>query len=240
MSVVLPADDPTGRERALSELRQAGIVVVPTPSTYVVVADAFSPIATRRIIGVKRRARTVPLSVLIRSTRQTVGLVEDIPEAAERLMASYWPGSLTLVFRAVSDLPWDLGETGGTVGVQLPASDLLLDLIGEVGPLATSGANRTGEPLPATVEEAQHQLGSGVPLYLDGGECRAGVSTVVDVSAPAPQVLREGAVPATHVQQVATGEVGWGARPEAETADGPAGEEPGESGDGRSADRAAD
>ena len=218
MSEVLPADDPAARERALEQLRRAGIVVVPMASTYVVVADAFSPIATRRIIGTKGRARTVPLSVLIRSTRQTVGLVEEIGEHAERLMASYWPGPLTLVFRAVADLPWDLGETAGTVGVQMPTQELLLDLVGEVGPLAVSGANRAGEPLPATVEEARHHLGSAVPTYLDGGECRGPVSTIVDVSATPTQVLREGAVPSAHVQQVATGAVGWGERP---TGEGP-------------------
>lgn len=216
MSEIIGLDDvEQARDRAVGVLRDGGIVVVPTDTVYAVVADAFQAVATRRIFGARRSGR-VPLPVVIRSPRQVNGLVEDVSEPAERLMASYWPGSLSLVFAASSGLGWDLGNVGGTVTLRLPAEDFLLGVIAEIGPLACTAASRKGEAAPHRVEDAQAQLGGGVGLYVDGGERDGAASTIVDVTGADAVVLREGAVPADHVMQVATGAVGWGARPEQE------------------------
>lgn len=212
MSEVL-ADAGEAAAPVIEALRAGGLVVVPADHAYAVVADAFSPLATQRLLGAKRRSRAVPLTVVIRSPRQVTGLVEHVPEAAERLMAAYWPGPLTLVFRAADGLTWDLGETRGTVAIALPPDDLLIEVATDIGPLAWSGANRAGSPPPITVEEARAQLGDTVALYVDGGPRAGARSTIVEVTADEPRVLREGAIPAAHVDQVATGTTGWGERP---------------------------
>jgi L-threonylcarbamoyladenylate synthase len=210
----LAADDPEAAQRVIAALREGGLAVVPTDTVYAVVADAFQPMATARLFGAKRRSRETPLTVVIRSPRQVNGLVADVSEAAERLMATYWPGPLTLVFRASEGLTWDLGATLGTVALRLPADDLLLGVAADIGPLACSGANRRGENAPHTVDDAELQLGLTVSLYVDGGPRKATPSTIVDVTAGGAGVLREGAIAADHVAQVATGEVGWGERPQ--------------------------
>jgi tRNA threonylcarbamoyl adenosine modification protein (Sua5/YciO/YrdC/YwlC family) len=202
------------RRRAIAALRDGGLVVVPTDTVYGVVADAFQPQATQRLFAAKGQSRDVPLPVVIRTPRQVNGLVEDVPEAAERLMAAYWPGPLTLVFRTSTGLTWDLGEDHGTVALRLPSDDLLLAVVADVGPLACTGANRRGEPAPSSVSEAAAQLGAAVALYVDGGPRAGQGSTIVDVTHDAAHVLRSGTIPDDHIRQVATGEVGWGQRPD--------------------------
>lgn len=204
------------RERAVDVLRAGQLVVVPTDTVYGVAADAFQPVATRRLLGAKRRNRANPLGVVIRTPRQVNGLVADVPECAERLMASYWPGPLTLVFRASDGMSWDLGNTQDTVALRLTADDFVMSLVAEVGPLACTAANRGRHPAPTTAAAAQEQLGESVALYVDGGARAAPASTIVDVTRGGAEVLREGAIPAAAVEQVATGKVGWGQRPQEE------------------------
>lgn len=213
MSDIIPqGDESTGR--VLHALRAGGLAVVPTDSVYAVVADAFSVAATGRLLELKGRGRAAPLSVLVRSPRQVSGLVEHVPEPAERLMASYWPGPVTLVFPAADGLTWDLGDTAGSVAVRMPADDALTALIAEIGPLACSAANRPGGEPGIDAAAAREQLGDDVAVYVDGGPRTGTPSTVVDVSREGARVLRAGAVTEDHILQVADGTVGWGRRPD--------------------------
>jgi tRNA threonylcarbamoyl adenosine modification protein (Sua5/YciO/YrdC/YwlC family) len=212
MTDVLTLDDPqAARDRALPVLRSGGLVVAPTDTVYGVLADAFAPDATQRVFQARGGGRETPLTVLIRNPRQIVGLTADeTSEATERLVAAFWPGPLTLVFRAGEALGWDLGDAHGTVAIRMPADELLHELIADIGPLASTGANRAGEPPSTTTEAARRALGERVGLYLDGGPRDGEASTVVDVSRGGAEILRIGAVPADEVVQVASGAVGWG------------------------------
>lgn len=214
---IIPASDgERAKDAAAAALRDGKLVVVPTDTSYALLADAFQPLATRRVFDVKRRTRHIPLPVVIRSPRQVVGLVEGIPEPAERLMASYWPGPLTLVLPAAEGLTWDLGESRGTVMLRMPADELVTSLVQEIGPLVCTGANRAGLAVPRTAEQAVEQLGEGVAVVIDGGPREAALSTLVDVSGERIEVLREGAISEEDITDVATGAVGWGMRPQRE------------------------
>ncbi len=194
--------------RAAASLRDGEIVVLPTDTLYGVAADAFSPTGTRRIFAAKRRPRSFPLPVLVRSPKQLPGLCSVIPEAAENLMAAYWPGPLTIVLAAQSGLQWDLGDNDGTVAVRMPLDDVALAVIREIGPLAVTSANLSGERPATTVAEAREQLGSRVRHYLDDGPRPTGVgSTIVDLTRSTPRVLRVGVVGEDDVLAVATGEL---------------------------------
>ena len=115
--------------RAVAALRAGLLAVLPTDTVYGVMADAFQPTATRRVFGAKRRSRRFPLPVLVRSPKQLLGLCPAVPEAADRLMAAYWPGPLTLVVRSDEGLSWDLGDARGTVAVRMPLDEVTLDVI---------------------------------------------------------------------------------------------------------------
>lgn len=201
--------------RCVAALRSGQGVVVPTDSVYAVVADAFNRTALEAVRRAKRRTRSQPVTVILRSPRQVTGLVSEIPESADRLMAAYWPGPLTLVFSASDGLGWDLGDTLGTVGLRMPTDDLLLSIVAEVGPLACTGANVVGGDPIREIDAAEEALGDAVALYVDGGRRDGQVSTIVDVTTDDPVVLREGAVPSDHVLRVGRGELSWGERPAA-------------------------
>jgi tRNA A37 threonylcarbamoyladenosine synthetase subunit TsaC/SUA5/YrdC len=92
----------------------------------------------------------------------------------------------------------DLGARHDTVGVRCPASDVVRELASRIGPLATTSANRHGEPTPASALGVAAVFGDDeVAVVVDGGVCSGEPSTVVDVTGESPVVLREGAVPAS-------------------------------------------
>lgn len=216
MPETISADDfDAAVARAAAALQDGDLVVVPTDTVYAVVADAFQRSATQRLLGAKGRGRQVPLSLLIRNPRQVIGLANDVPEAAERLMASYWPGPVALVLPVQPEMPWELGKTAGAITLRMPAHDLLLAIAAEVGPLACSAANRRDQPPPTSVDQARAQMGDGVDLFIDGGPSEATLTTIVDCTRPEPSVLREGLVTAEDVLRVARGDVGWGQQPSA-------------------------
>jgi L-threonylcarbamoyladenylate synthase len=211
---VISADDKDSAAGQAVELLRAGrLAVVPTDTVYTVIADAFSTFATQRMFGAKRRGRSVPLSVLIRNPRQVIGLARDIPETAERIMASYWPGPVSILLPVQPDMPWDLGDSGDAINLRMPADDLLLAIAAEIGPLAATAANRRGEPAATTVDEARTQLGDTIDLYVDGGPSTGVVTTVVDCTRADAHVLREGSIAADDILAVAAGDVNWGDRP---------------------------
>ncbi len=206
--VDVAADRDAAFEQAVAALRDGKVVVLPTDTVYAVVADAFNPTGTRRIFGAKRRSRRFPLPVLVRSPKQLLGLCDEVPKAADRLMAAYWPGPLTIVTMAQTEMPWDLGDSRGTISLRMPLDDLVLDLVREVGPLAATSANLSGQPASTTPQGAQQQLGDLVEVYLDDGP-RAGRerSTIVDLTRDEPEVLREGPLHSPDVLAVARGEL---------------------------------
>lgn len=214
MSTVRTLEDRvTVREEVIAALRAPELVVVPTDTVYGVIADAFNPKATMALRDVKQLAPTAPLTVLIRSPRQVSGLVSDIPEAADRLMASYWPGPLTLVLPATDGLTWDIG-TPSVVALRMPTDELLLEVIADVGPLVCSAAARPVDEPPHTVADARSALGDDVELYVDGGTRDGQWSTIVDLTRDHAVVLREGAIADGDVELVAAGRVGWGKVPD--------------------------
>lgn len=201
-----------GREaatvRAAELLRDGQIVVLPTDTLYGVAADAFSLDGTARIFKAKDRSRRVPLPVLVRSPKQLIGLTPQVSEGAERLMAAFWPGALTLVVPAEPSLRWDLGRTEDTVAVRMPLDDVALEVIRAVGPLAVTSANRAGVTPGPTAQDASDHLGEQVALYLDDGPREGGVaSTIVDLTRRTPHILREGAIATDLVLGVASGEI---------------------------------
>jgi L-threonylcarbamoyladenylate synthase len=179
-------------EAARAVLRAGGIAGVPTDTVYGLAADPFRAGATDRLFKVKRRPRTFELPVLVADIDQALTLATNVPETAERLMARFWPGALTVVLPRRPDLDADLGSDDATIGVRCPDHPVPLALCRSLGPIATTSANRHGEAPLTTAAELAAELGSSVDLVLDGGPCTGAASTVVDCTGAEPRLLREG------------------------------------------------
>ena len=141
----------------------------PTDTVYGVGADAFAAEAVAAMLAAKGRGREMPPPVLVPSARTVDGLATSVPAYARDLIRAFWPGPLTLVLLAQTSLMWDLGDTNGTVALRMPQNEIALALLAEVGPMAVTSANLTGQPPATTVTDAAAQLDPAVTVYLDGG-----------------------------------------------------------------------
>lgn len=190
-----PAERRRGLDQAESAVRRGELVVLPTDTVYGIGADAFSPSAISALLAAKGRGREMPVPVLVGAARTLDGVATGVSAAGRALLEAFWPGALTLVCHAQPSLQWDLGETRGTVAVRMPLHPVALELLRAVGPMGVSSANRSGLPPATTADEALAALGEAVAVYLDGGPVGEPVpSTIVDVTASPPRVLRAGAV----------------------------------------------
>ncbi len=183
-------------ETAAEVLAGGGTVVLPTDTVYGLAVRADRPGAVEHLALLKDRGTEQPVAILVASVEQaeTVGV---LPDWARPMIERWWPGPLTLVLRRRPGLAWDLGDPADTVGVRLPDHDLVLALAEAVGPLATTSANRHGEPTPVTAAEAAAALTGAPNLVVDGGPCAGEASTVLDATGPEPVVLRPGPIAVT-------------------------------------------
>ena len=141
--------------------------------------------------------------MLVGSWSTIEGLVSMVSTTTWDLVEAFWPGGLTLIVEQAPSLTWDLGDARGTVAVRMPLHPVAIELLEKTGPMAVSSANRTGKPPALTAQDAQEQLGDDIAVYLDGGPARTGVaSTIVDVTAEVPRIVRAGAVSADELRAV--------------------------------------
>lgn len=207
-----------GLALALEAIGRGEIIVMPTDTLYGVACDAFSPSAVNTLLATKGRGRHMPPPVLVGSPDDVVRLVDVIPAPAKAVMDAFWPGGVTIIFRANPAVAWDLGDTNGTVAIRMPRDDIALELLNLTGPLAVSSANKTGQLPAQSVGEALAQLGDLVSVYLDGGVvgdtgARASGnpgSTIIDASTldqgGSWKVRRLGVEPIDALRSVAGGE----------------------------------
>lgn len=193
----------SGIEAATAAVGEGKLVVLPTDTVYGVGADPFNPDGVAALLAAKGRGREKPPAVLVPNAGTVEGLAMNVPSYARRLMERFWPGGLTLIFRAQPSLMWDLGDTNGTVGLRMPDDEIALELLRSTGPMAVSSANRTGEPTARTITEAGFAFGPAVEVYLDGGERGNDLpSTIIDCTKADPIMLRRGAISPDQLHEV--------------------------------------
>lgn len=207
MAQRVDATDPRNRTDAISAavgaITSGRLVVLPTDTVYGLGCDAFDKQAVEALLRAKQRGPDMPVPVLVGSWNTVQGLVRDYSYTMRRLVEAFWPGGLSIIVHQAPSLPWNLGDTRGTVMLRMPLHPVTLELLDETGPMAVSSANISGQPPATTVEEAQRQLGESASVYLDGGTATVGqASTIVDLSSGQPRILREGATPAEHIGDV--------------------------------------
>ena len=187
--------------KAAAVVRSGGVIVFPTRCLYGLGADAFNAEAVARIFRIKQRSRRNPILILIDQTSRLEQLVSHIPPAAGRLMEHFWPGRMTLVFKAREAVPPYLTAGSGKIGIRLPGHPVAAALVQALQtPLTGTSANLSGSPGCRRIEDLEFQIASRLDLILDAGALKGGRgSTVVDVTVDPPKILREGEVSATEI-----------------------------------------
>ncbi|MCG5430695.1 threonylcarbamoyl-AMP synthase [Mycobacterium sp. MYCO198283] len=207
MSQFFDCTDPVARTAgiaaAVAAVRDGRLVVMPTDTVYGLGADAFDSSAVAALLSAKGRGRDMPVGVLVGSWHSIEGLVFSVPPAARELIRAFWPGPLSLIVRQAPSLQWDLGDARGTVMLRMPLHPVAIEVLREVGPMAVSSANISGQPAAVTADDARRQLGDLVDVYLDGGPApQQAASTICDLTGAAPRILRTGPVSADAIAAV--------------------------------------
>jgi L-threonylcarbamoyladenylate synthase len=193
---VLKADLGESIIEAAGVIAAGGVVALPTESFYGLAVHALDEKAVERLLSVKKRREDHPILILIPSADVLGDYVLQIPPVAHRLIKAFWPGGLTMVFKAKPILPSLVTAGTGKIGVRVPSHPVATELARAAGVAITgTSANVTGEPACTDPGELLKALGSQVDIILDGGKTAGGRgSTVLDVTVFPPVILREGMV----------------------------------------------
>ncbi len=196
-------DDAVLRE-ALKVLRRGGVVAYPTDTVYGLAVDAMHPEAIARLYRVKQRAVDKALPVIIGDLEQLPALVATQSATAEKLMAAFWPGPLTLLMVPHGHVPAGLLGTSSLIGIRWPEAVLSQQLALGLGRAITAtSANCSGAPAALSASDVRRQLAAAVDLILDGGRVQSSeVSTVLDVTIYPPRLYRAGRIPAPTIAAV--------------------------------------
>ncbi|MCB0881257.1 MAG: threonylcarbamoyl-AMP synthase [Thermoleophilia bacterium] len=205
----MPTRLTTDPDRAARALAAGRLVAFPTETVYGLGADAESARAVARVFAAKGRPADHPLIVHGADAGVLERYGRDAPGVARTLADALWPGPLTLLVRRGPGV--DPAATGGrdTVGLRVPAHPLALAMLARFGRgVAAPSANRFGRTSPTTAAHVEDDLGDAVDVVLDGGPSAVGVeSTILDLTGPAPVLLRSGGVPLEALRELVGADV---------------------------------
>ena len=192
----LSANLPETAKIAANIIKNGGLVAIPTETVYGLGANGLDESAVAKIFQAKGRPQDNPLILHICGPEQIELFCHHIPQKAYDLAEAFWPGPLTMVLPARSNVP--KRTTGGldTVAVRCPDHDAAREIIRLAGvPIAAPSANISGKPSTTTAQHVLHDHDGKIELIVDGGPCRVGVeSTIVDLTEERPRLLRPGGI----------------------------------------------
>lgn len=198
--------DPSINEAA-QLLINGGVVVFPTSGLYGLGADATNPSAIKRIFDLKKRPAANPILILVPAADVIPTLVEEVPFSGREIMNRFWPGSVTVVFRARARVSPLLTAGTGKIGIRIPVHPVAASLVSTIGgPITGTSANLSGKPGVSEVCDLPEQILDGIDMVLDAGLLQGGQgSTVVDVTTDPPTLLREGAISMARITEILPG-----------------------------------
>ena len=182
--------------RAAKTLLSGDLVAYPTESFYGLGAHINLDGALQKLFLAKNRPPGRPVLILVPDKKSLERYVSRVPPLAERLINVFWPGGLTIVFRAASIVSPMLTAGTGKIGIRLSSHPIATALSQAIGsPITGTSANLSGDPPCQTAEGVIHSLGETVDLVLDGGKTPGEkASTILDVTREPPCILREGLI----------------------------------------------
>lgn len=208
---------------AAQALAAGQVIAHPTETIFGLAADPFNPVAMERLLSVKGRSASKGFIVLIPNQRWLARLTRDgvvvtrrmgmgrmgtdkteepsLP-LAQKLMAHFWPGPLTLVLPACPGLPAVVTGSRDLVALRHSSSPLVMALLDSwQKPIVSTSANATGQTTARCAEEVRQQWGAAVSVVLEGETAtHARPSTILRVEGRYGHLLRAGAISATQLR----------------------------------------
>ena len=180
-------------EQAAFQIRAGELVAFPTETVYGLGADASNDAAVAKIFAAKGRPADHPLIVHVASAAQVNDYASNVPPFAERLIAAFWPGPLTVILPRKPGVATAAAGGQNSIGLRCPAHPLALEFLNACNTgVAGPSANKFGRVSPTTALHVAQEFGDAL-MVLDGGPCTVGIeSSIVDCTRSAPVLLRPG------------------------------------------------
>lgn len=180
---------------AANAIQEGKLVAFPTETVYGLGCRIDSKESVDKIYQIKKRDRSKPLGIYLKSADEVREFIEKIPGSAAILMKRFLPGPLTLILK---------GKEGKSLGFRIPSSEIAQKLIffSKTSIVATS-ANLSGKRSAKNARDVLESLDGKIDLLIDGGATEYGIdSTVVDFTQDIPVVLRCGPISVSELEQV--------------------------------------
>lgn len=182
-------------------LKQGGVIVYPTDTTYGIGCDIFNQKAVKKIFQIKHRDSRKPFSFICKDLAEIANYAQ-VSNFAFKIMKRHLPGPYTFVLEATKIVPDSLSTRQKTVGVRIPDNQICRAIVEELGhPLVTTSANVSGEKTPADPYEIDQQMGRVVDIVVDGGISMDEASTVISLLDDKIEVLRQGCGDTSWIEQ---------------------------------------
>jgi L-threonylcarbamoyladenylate synthase len=208
MSQVFKVDDKAseqdvqlGVEAAIAAVKNGGLAVIPTDTSYAVICDAFNAEAITKLRSAKKQTSDIALPIAA-SSIETIRGVANFSIIANDLASAFWPGALTLLTVAQDSLAWNIGQAGSALAVRVPHHEVAQAVLSGIGPTVMTGAQVFGSPSVQTVEQAQNELLDSVDVYLDGGALSPCISTIIDATTNNLRLIRKGELTLVQLREV--------------------------------------
>ena len=192
---------------AVSVIKNGGIVAYPTDTVYGLGVNMFDEEALRKLYRVKKRSFNKPTGILICEEAQLCNIAAGFPENAKLLMKEFWPGALTIIFKASAKLSKIVTGGSGTIGVRIPKNRIAVSFIRQSGiPITSPSANITDNSPNICKEEILKEFDGKIDMVIDGGKSDSEVpSTIIDLSRKDPVIIRHGKISQTEIERVLKG-----------------------------------
>ncbi len=183
---------------AVEAIRAGRTVILPTDTVYGLCADGYREAPALELFALKQRPERTAIALLASELEPILDAVPELRGPAAVVARALLPGAFTLVLpNPARRFRWLCGRVPTSIGIRVPElPPPAREVLNRVGIVAATSANLHGGPDPATIDAIPRALVAKVGAIVDVGPLPGTPSTVIDLTGPAPVVLREGAVPA--------------------------------------------
>jgi L-threonylcarbamoyladenylate synthase len=185
-------------------IKQGGIIAFPTDTVYGLAVDIFNEKALKKLYEAKKRPSNKLCPVQISDKSKLKNIVEDVSPSAEKLIDKFWPGALTVIFKAKHRFSKFICGEDLKIGVRIPNSDIsLYVLLSYKNPLAVTSANISGNNILNSAEQIVEKFKNSVSFIIKDKIKLSGLpSTVIDVTSEPAKILREGAIRQEEIEKI--------------------------------------
>ena len=178
-------------KKGVVEIKNGGVVILPTDTIYGIVAKASNPIAVSRLYHIRGRNLKKSCIVLCSSIKELPSLGIKIDAGTKRVLSEIWPNSVSVILPCNQKSFSYLHRGGKTLAVRIPKSQKLLEFIKKTGPIIAPSANPEGKPPAKDVKEAKSYFGKKVGVYISGKVSKK-PSTLIKLSGGNVDIIRQG------------------------------------------------